>query len=180
MKKILTKLNAKTVNLMGCGGGSIGAIDAMDIASALASCKDELGVAILRYKYAGDLSCKHKILKLLSERLISLAQKENWKTTKDLSIFFRLASGVIVEYCDKHCSKCKGLGNISTRAGLIKECPKCGGTGIYSPSEAERARALKLTRQGYADRWSDRWDQCYSLLTEAECNAEETLRRKLK
>lgn len=174
MKKQLTKLNAKSLNMQSAGGGGNGALTAMDIAGAMAAISDPLGSPLMRYKYAGDRSSKAVLLERFYLRILGVAEKKEWNAKK-VSYYGLLAMGVLEEFCDKRCTKCGGRGIWVNNRGVTKTCERCEGTGHYMPTDSARARVLEMSKQSYANGWGDRWEECISMLAEVEATASRTI-----
>lgn len=97
---------------------------------------DALGAALFRLKFARDAYAGKKAILLLAH-----------KTTRNFgfvhSYAAKLAEACVKEFVLDHCMTCNGTGLVVT-AGHSDKCPKCGGSGVKTYSDNERAMAAGL------------------------------------
>ena len=135
-----------------------------DIASALSMGKlPPLSVTLARAKYCEDVQCRQRfgqqVLKLVRARF----RQHQWRSQPGLPE--RLAELACYELLAAHrCSRCDGRG--CSLQGLV--CEACRGHGREPMSTARRYRCAGVEKRNWERRWSQRYEQIFGLLCEAE------------
>lgn len=77
-----------------------------------------------------------------------------------------------------HCSACGGRGDV-TGGKLVIRCNQCDGTGTKPISDRQRAAAMGISAQTYAQMWRRVYDWTYELVRDAEHRAVRQMRAQL-
>lgn len=147
----MTKLGLHGTDLKSVRGGSAD-ISWSDVAAALAFGLSPGAQHLGLYLFAGQEESRAIVLRLLSVIISRAYQNELRGEEMPSKTSMGLAESVVVELSDRRrCTRCAGSGTViakvqrgepgdSGTSQSLTACPKCGGVGVQSMSDYQRAK----------------------------------------
>lgn len=155
--ELLGRLNAKTVDWTGAGGGK-GGLSPSDVAFLLAGLPRHIEMVLLA-TYAAQADAWDEIREILARRVGEEAKRRRWKLRRSeasIQILTGLVDIAMEEVLQPpHCKRCSGRGTVVAK-GLVTTCSQCTGTGLGRISNAEKARRCGLHPSSFKSTWSPR------------------------
>ena len=161
---LMKRLSVHGTNFAGVGGGHA-EIEPCDVAAALSYGLSVGAYHLGMYLFLDDDRSRGVILKLLSVIITKAYESELRKEEMPSETALRLAESVLVELSDRRrCTRCAGSGSViekdqrgvsesGTPKSLLTACPKCGGVGVQSMSDYQRAKLAGINRRTFNRRY---------------------------
>jgi len=176
---------AEALSLLGAKAGvaepsghSIGALNGMDVAMAMAGL-DEYTCDLLRVKYATphDWAVMDRLSRAWATEVQEIAEQEGWAYRRGIEHFVQamLTEGVGTRVCER----CEGRGFRIEEANRIG-CSVCEGLGRSHWSMRRRARASRIDWKSFHMRWASRYQKMLARLCMREAVGLEHVRKKLR
>lgn len=181
-EEILARLNPGSPDTELTPASTGDALTPATVAHAIALVEDRIGALILIVRVADMWSHFPELENRVLDEVLERAKAEKWrvhrprKLTGVLRIMVRMA---LFEHClPGRCQACRGRGQKFPKAGPVRTCERCQGSGRQPmTSERERAREVDIRVQSWRESWSERYSWIQRMLVERDSTAVRQLKR---
>lgn len=149
---LMAKMTAKGLNISGGGFGGRVELSWTDVAGALGGL-ERVPTELLRTMYLGDHRGDDLVLGELRKFIAACAQDNKIKVTA--GVVEGLAVLAMFEVVNPpHCTACNGVGQVRLRAGVIRVCERCAGSGYGARGSREQSAIAGIPRTTYDRNYS--------------------------
>lgn len=161
-------------------GRSVSPLTSSDIAASIAhTSRDAQMYAYM--KFVHDKSVMDELVYSLWIKMVDLANAKGWRVPRGKEYLRKMVRLAIIENVEPmRCTNCMGVGEKSRGPSQkVERCRGCGGSGMRTITEADRADIVGMDKSTWGRKWARRYQEVMFLIQDHELELERAIRYQL-